>query len=134
MTDLPPGPELDALAVGEKTMDDTRVSRRLLQGAGDDPEARINLLAANLDNHARLLREARADAIQLQAACVSALSALRARREVEEHTAAAAQYDNCPDCCNQRPCPEFARLETAAQSASATAMAALRGALAKEKV
>lgn len=69
---------------------------------------------------------------RLRTAAGLALSALRARRDVEEHMMEAAQYENCPDCCNQRPCPKFERLETIAQNAAAYAMAALRGALAKE--
>lgn len=110
-----------------------RKSELLLQGAGDDPDAKINLLATNLDNHARLLKEVREEAERLRKASVLSITALRARRAVEEHTAEAAQYENCPDCCNQRPCPEFAWLETIAQNAAAQAMAALRGALAKEE-
>lgn len=68
---------------------------------------------------------------RLRAASVSALTALRARRDVEEHMMEALQYSSCPACCNQRPCAEFQRLETTAQSAAAQAVAALRGVLAK---
>lgn len=77
-------------------------------------------------DNARLRREVE----QKRAACVSAITALRARREVEEHTMNAVAYSDCADCCNQRPCVTFAKLEDAAQNAAAQAMADLRAALA----
>ena len=104
-----------------------RVSDRLLQAAGDDPEAQINLLASNLNEHARLLGEARNANAQLRAACVLALEAFRAQQAVETHTMEAAQYETCKDCCSGQPCAEFGRLHTRALDAMTVAMAALRG-------
>ncbi len=87
------------------------------------------LISAALQDVPSLIAEVE----RLRSAAALALAAFRARRDVEEHMMEAAQYENCPDCCDRRPCPKFKRLEMIAQNAVAPAMAALRGALAKEQ-